>query len=98
MILHPVHIVTRWLTLPASTSPPPVLKPGDLSKEISKRTTAGIANYTGRDTYRFGDVTKTAFKNYTGKDEYEFGDVTKKLMGNLFSGRKGKGKGKEGGK
>jgi len=63
---------------------------GDLSKEMSKRTTEGVANFTGKADYKFGDITTTAFKNYTGKDEYEFGDVTKKLMGNLFSGRKGK--------
>ena len=57
---------------------------------MSKRTTEGVANFTGKADYKFGDITTTAFKNYTGKDEYEFGDVTKKLMGNLFSGRKGK--------
>lgn len=67
---------------------------GDLSKEIAQRTTKGVANFTGKSDYQFGDITKTAFKNYTGKDEYEFGDVTKKLMGNLFSGKKGKKEGK----
>ena len=61
-----------------------------MSKEIAKRTKDGVANFTGKSEYKFGDITKTAFKNYTGKDEYEFGDVTKKLMGNLFSGKKNK--------
>jgi len=63
--------------------------PGDLSKELAKRTKSGVLNYTGKDSYQFGDLTATAIKNYTGKDDYQFGDVTKKLMGNLFSGKKG---------
>ena len=63
--------------------------PGDLSKELAKRTKSGILKYTGKDSYKFGDITAKAIKDYTGKDDYQFGDVTKKLMGNLFSGKKG---------
>ena len=63
---------------------------GDLSREIAKQIKAGIANFTGKSDYQFGDITKNAVSKFTGKDDYKFGGVTKKLMGNLFSGKKGK--------
>lgn len=48
----------------------------------------GITDFTGKDEYHFGDLTRTAIakfadtaktgiSNYTGKDSYEFGDITK---------------------
>jgi len=48
----------------------------------------GITDFTGKNEYRFGDLTRTAISkfadraktgiaNYTGKDAYEFGDITK---------------------
>lgn len=57
---------------------------GDTLEAASK----GITDFTGKDEYRFGDLTKTALSkfadkartgiaNYTGKDEYQFGDITK---------------------
>eukprot|EP00931_Biecheleriopsis_adriatica_P002100 TRINITY_DN10274_c0_g1_i1.p1 TRINITY_DN10274_c0_g1~~TRINITY_DN10274_c0_g1_i1.p1 ORF type:complete len:270 (-),score=40.32 TRINITY_DN10274_c0_g1_i1:209-1018(-) len=51
----------------------------------------GITDFTGKDEYKFGDLTKAAFSkftesansgiaNYTGKDTYEFGDLTKATL------------------
>ena len=44
---------------------------GDLSKEVAKRTSEGVLNYTGKSDYKFGDISKTFAKNITGKDDYE---------------------------
>ena len=44
---------------------------GDLSKELAKRTSKGVLEYTGKSDYKFGDISKQFAKNLTGKDEYQ---------------------------
>ena len=41
---------------------------------------------TGKDDYKFGDLTKGALKSVTGKDEYQFGDISKSLFRKLTGG------------
>merc|ERR1712032_1019013 len=56
---------------------------------------AAVANFTGKETYEFGDITKEALKRggnavktFTGKDEYQFGDISKTVWNNLFGDKK----------
>ena len=37
----------------------------------------GVRTYTGKDEYRFGDLTEATVQKVTGNDEYRFGDFTK---------------------
>mmetsp|Transcript_16398 Transcript_16398/g.29836 ORF Transcript_16398/g.29836 Transcript_16398/m.29836 type:complete len:353 (-) Transcript_16398:217-1275(-) len=51
---------------------------GDLTK-------SAVAKITGKETYKFGDITntvisKTPVSTFTGKDTYQFGDITNKLL------------------
>ena len=41
---------------------------------------------TGKDDYKFGDISKGALKSVTGKDEYKFGDLSKSLFRKLKGG------------
>ena len=50
-----------------------------------------ISAYTGEDSYRFGDLSRTtatrvgkSVKHYTGKDEYQFGDITRHTISSLY--------------
>lgn len=64
-----------------------------LLADAMEATKRGITDFTGKDEYKFGDVTKAAFSrvrdgiaDFTGKEEYEFGDVTKAVVSN-FTGK-----------
>lgn len=57
----------------------------------------GILDFTGKNDYRFGDITKSAVSkfsssleskllDYTGKDKYTFGDITKTTV-SKFTGK-----------
>jgi hypothetical protein len=58
---------------------------------------SGISEYTGKDEYVFGDLTKAAvskvgagitdvIQDFTGKEEYEFGDITKTVVAKSCAG------------
>ena len=46
-------------------------------------STPSVPKVTGKDDYKFGDLTKGALKSVTGKDEYQFGDISKSLFRKL---------------
>ena len=37
----------------------------------------GLKEYTGKDEYKFGDLTKATVRKVTGSNGYNFGDLTK---------------------
>jgi len=39
-----------------------------------------ICNYTGKDRYRLGDLSRTTVNRYTGKEDYHFGDVSRATL------------------
>ena len=49
-------------------------------------STPSVPKVTGKDDYKFGDLTKGALKSVTGKDEYQFGDISKSLFRKLTGG------------
>ena len=49
-----------------------------------------VLEFTGKEDYEFGDITKTVVNNigegvkdFTGKDEYQFGDITKTIWSKI---------------
>lgn len=60
---------------------------GDLTREVSRRVSDAVKEFTGKGQYEFGDVSKEIerrrakwVKEYLGNEEYEFGDITKKAV------------------
>ena len=43
-------------------------------------STPSVPKVTGKDDYKFGDLTKGALKSVTGKDDYQFGDISKSAL------------------
>ena len=58
-------------------------------------STPSVPKVTGKDDYKFGDLTKGALKSVTGKDEYQFGDISKSLFRKLTGGGEEKKKPKD---
>jgi len=54
---------------------------GGLGVQLGERAVQGVADgvrsYTGKEHYKFGDVTEETVHRLTGKDDYKFGDLTK---------------------
>jgi hypothetical protein len=48
-----------------------------LAERAAQGLADGVASYTGKEEYRFGDVTEATVRRATGNDEYRFGDWTK---------------------
>lgn len=53
----------------------------EVGVRLTERASQGIADsvkdYTGKDEYKFGDLTEATVRKVTGSDEYKFGDLTK---------------------
>ena len=58
-------------------------------------STPSVPKVTGKDDYKFGDLTKGALKSVTGKDDYQFGDISKSLFRKLTGGGEEKKKPKD---
>ena len=48
-----------------------------LAERAAQGVVDGVKTYTGKESYKFGDLTEATVNKVTGKDDYTFGDVTK---------------------
>jgi len=48
-----------------------------LAERAAQGVADGVRGYTGKDEYRFGDLTEETVHRVTGSDEYRFGDLSK---------------------
>lgn len=56
----------------------------ELGTRVAERAKDDIAqsvrDYTGKDEYRFGDVTEATVRKVTGSNDYKFGDITRNAV------------------
>ena len=48
-----------------------------LAERAAQGIADGVRSYTGKEKYRFGDLTEETVHRITGKDDYKFGDLSK---------------------
>ena len=48
-----------------------------LTERAAQGIADGVRSYTGKEDYKFGDLTEETVHRLTGKDDYKFGDLTK---------------------
>mmetsp|Transcript_37374 Transcript_37374/g.98864 ORF Transcript_37374/g.98864 Transcript_37374/m.98864 type:complete len:300 (+) Transcript_37374:3-902(+) len=51
-----------------------------LTERAAQGIADGVRTYTGKEEYKFGDLTEATVHKVTGKDDYRFGDVTKSAL------------------
>lgn len=55
-----------------------------VAKELSGRIAPEICSFTGKDSYKVGDISKAIVARYTGSEEYRFGDVTRSTWNKIL--------------
>ncbi len=57
----------------------------EVGNRVAERARRGVADsvreYTGKQSYSFGDLTEATVRRATGNDDYRFGDITKGALG-----------------
>ena len=51
-----------------------------LAERAAQGIADGVRSYTGKDSYKFGDLTEETVHRITGKDDYRFGDLSRSAL------------------
>jgi len=54
-----------------------------LAETATQAVADGVRGYTGKEDYRFGDLTEETVHRITGRDDYTFGDISRSLLRRL---------------
>ena len=63
-----------------------------LTERAAQGIADGVRSYTGKDAYKFGDLTEATVHKVVGNDDYKFGDVTRGALDSAGSALDSAGK------